>query len=214
MEKCLITRPNHDKVTSYLFAWGKKIIEDSDLSKIQFLDLSAENATNKKVESYLKKQNPKIVLFNGHGSSTQIFGFKEEVLIEKDKNEELLKGKIIYSLSCDSARKLGKSIVEKGAEAFIGYKNAFILGTEETRESTPLKDNIASSFLKPSNRLSISLLKGNSAKEASIKSKEEFRKEMRKYTSTEAIPGADKIFSALLWNMSNQVVLGNENSAL
>ena len=214
MEKCLITRPNHDKVTSYLFAYSKKIMEEIYPSKIQFLDLAEGDANTKNVESYLEKQNPKIVLFNGHGSSTQIFGFKEEVLIEKDKNEELLNEKIVYSLSCDSARTLGKSAIEKGAKAFIGYKNAFILGTEETRESTPLKDNIASSFLKPSNRLSISLLKGNSAKEASRKSKEEFKREMRKYTSTEAIPGTDKIFSALLWNMSNQVVLGNENSSL
>lgn len=214
MVTCLITRPNHDKVTEYLFAWSNKIVESEELKNISFLDLQGENVNKKKVESYLTKQSPEVILFNGHGSPTEIFGFKDEVLIENNVNDSLLKNKIVYALSCSSASILGESAVKKGAKSFIGYKRSFILGTDKNREATPSKDTIASSFLEPSNRVSISILKGNSAEEASRKSKEEFKREITKYASTKAMPGAERIASALLWNMSNQVVLGDKEAKI
>jgi len=193
MVKCLITRPNHDKVTEYLFAWSNEILKNEELKSISFLDLQGENANKKNVESYLFNQSPEIVLFNGHGSPTQICGFKNEVLIENNINDSLLKNKIIYALSCSSASVLGQNAIKKGAKSFIGYKRSFILCTDKNRETTPLKDNIAHSFLGPSNRLSISILKGNSVNEASHKSKEEFKKEISTYTSTKAMPGANEL---------------------
>lgn len=214
MVKCLITRPNHDKVTEYLFAWSNEILENKELKNISFLDLQGENANKKKVESYLSKQSPEVVLFNGHGSPTQIYGFKNEILIENNTNDSLLKDKIIYALSCSSASVLGQNAIKKGAKSFIGYKRSFILCTDKNRETTPLKDNIAHSFLEPSNRLSISILKGNSVNEASHKSKEEFKKEISKYASTQSMPGVDIVASALLWNMNNQVVLGYKEAKI
>lgn len=214
MVKCLITLPNHDKVTSYLSAWSKEVLESNELKEVRFFDLKGKDANKEKVESYLKKQNPKVVLFNGHGSPTEICGFKDEILIQNNNNDFLLKEKIVYALSCSSAAVLGKSSIEKGADSFIGYKRSFILCTDRNREATPLKDNIAYSFLEPSNRLSIFILKGNTTKEASHKSKEEFKKEISKYASTKAMLGADRIVAALLWNMTNQVVLGNQEAKI
>ncbi len=80
---------------------------------------------------------------------------------------------------------------------WVGYKKSFILCTDKNREATPLKDNLASSFLEPSNKLSISILKGRSIEESSTKSKEEFKKEISKYASSKSMPGADKIAAAL-----------------
>lgn len=213
MTKCLITRPNHDKVTSYLFHWSNEIIDSDYPEQVYFLDLKGKEANRNKVESYLKKQNPRVVLFNGHGSDSIICGFKDEILIDK-KNEELLKGKIVYSLSCSSANGLGVSATKKGADAFIGYKNSFMIYTDAEREATPLKDSIAAAFLNPSNRVSISLLKGNTAKEASDKSKEESKKEIKKFFVSNAFEGSERIAVALLWNMNNQVVLGNEEAKI
>ena len=153
-------------------------------------------------------------MFNGHGDDNIICGFKDEPLIETGKNDELLKGKIIYSLSCSSARKLGESSVNKGADAFVGYRNSFMLFTDADSEAAPLKDSIAASFLKPSNKLSISLLKGNTAQEASNKSKEEFRKEIKKFLSSKAIDGSGRIASALFWDMSSQAVIGNQEARI
>ena len=176
MVKCLITRPNHDKVTSYLFAWSMEIINFPYENQIRFFDLAAEKATKSNFESYIKKQDPEVVLFNGHGDYDKVCGFKDEVIIQKGKNEDLLKGKIVYSLSCSSASELGESAVLKGTKTFIGYQEPFVIYTDSDRETTPLKDGVASSFIRSSNILSISILKGKTVKESSIKSKEEFRR--------------------------------------
>ncbi len=214
MIKCLITRPNHDKVTSYLFEWSKGILNSKYSTEIQFLDLSAKEANKNKVESYLKKQSPRVVLFNGHGDNNTVCGFKDEPLIESNENDVLLKDKIVYALSCSSAKNLGKSSIKKGTDAFLGYKNSFVLFTDTERETAPLKDKIAASFLNPSNRVSISLLKGNTAEEASSKSKEGFKKEIKKFLSSKAIDGSDRIASALFWDMSSQVVIGNQEAKI
>ena len=213
MNKCLITRPDHDKVTSYLFQWTKDILKSNSMN-IRFFNLEGKDANREKVESYLKKQDPRLVLFNGHGSYNSICGFKNEILIEMGENDGLLKEKIIYALSCSSARKLGLSAVEKGAEAFIGYKNPFILYTNSDSEATPLKDDIAASFLNPSNRVSFSLLKGNTAQEASNKSKEEFKREIRKHSASSSILGSDMIVAGLLWDLNSQVVLGKSDARI
>jgi len=214
MVKCLITLPNHDKVTCYLFAWSREILEEVYPTDIEFLRIEAEDVTLEKVESYLKKQNPRVVLFNGHGSYSLICGFKDQPIIASGKNEGLLKDKIVYSLSCSSAKKLGVDAVEKGAEAFIGYNQDFVMFTDSDREATPLKDRVAESFMQPSNRLSISLLKGKSASESSNKSKEYFKREIRKYLTGESIEGSEQIVRGLLWDMINQVVLGNPEAKI
>ena len=116
-----------------------------------------------------------------------------------------------YALSCSSAKKLGKEAVKTKEGVFIGYKDSFMLYTNSNRETTPLKDEIAASFLEPSNKLSISLIKGNTAQEASDKSKEEFKSEIRKFMVSKPIEGSERIAMALLWNLNNQIVQGNKN---
>jgi len=214
MIKCLITQPNYDKVSSYLFHFGKEILKENYPFEIQFMNLEGENVNKSKVESYLKKQNPEVVLFNGHGNDWTICGYKNESLIIMNENEELLKEKIVYSLSCNSAAKLGKNAVLKGTKAFIGYSDSFMMYTDSEREATPLKDSITSSFLNPSNKLSISLLNGKSADESSRKSKEEFQKETEKYLTGKLFEGSERIAAALLWNMSNQVVIGDKEARI
>lgn len=214
MVKCLITRPNHDKVTSYLFYWSKEILDFPYKREIQFLDLKDEKVNRKNVESYLKKQNPRLVLFNGHGSDKCIFGFKDEPLVVLGENEELLQKRISYALSCSSAKELGKKAVETKEGSFIGYKDSFMLYTNSDSEATPLKDEIAASFLRPSNKLSISLIRGNSAQQASDKSKEDFKKEIRNFLTSKSIEGGERIAMALFWNLNNQVVLGDKEACV
>lgn len=214
MIKCLVTQPNSDKVTSYLFHFGKEILKQNYQTQVQFMSLEGDKANRINVESYLKKQDSQVILFNGHGNDWVICGYKDEELIIMNDNEDLLKDKIVYSLSCSSAAKLGKNAVKKGTRAFIGYSDSFMIYTDSVREANPLKDNIAASFLKPSNKLSISLLNGKSAEESSKRSKEEFQKETKKYLTGKLFEGSERIAMALLWNMDNQIVLGDKDAKL
>lgn len=116
----LITRPEHDKVTTYLSTWSEELILLAAEKGIQYKDLCAENATKEEVEKYLRKQNPKLIILNGHGSPDAISGHKNEPIITRGQNEDILAEKIIYARACHSAAELGPAAIAKGAVAFIG----------------------------------------------------------------------------------------------
>ena len=79
----------------------------------------------------------------------------------------------------------------------------------------PLNDKIASLYLKPSNEIMFSLLKGRTAKEADNKSKKMMVENMKKILAMKQKeePGAIGMFKILWENYEGQVVLGNEEAS-
>lgn len=205
----LITRPKHDTTTHYLYCWNKLVLEEADKRGIPFVDFSGERANRKDVEKFLVKQNPSLVIFNGHGDADLIKGHKDEILIKLRENENLLRSKIIYAVSCRSAQVLGKEGVSSGIKCFLGYTDDFVFIFDKAKTAEPLQDGLAKNFLQPSNTLVKSLLKGNTTKEAYQKSQRSF-KEIVNCLLTSEVPGAENIVWWLLWDKDNQVLLGDE----
>jgi len=194
----LITRPNHDLITSYLFHWSKLVIEEAEKKGIKVLDLQGNKATKKTFASYMKKHEATFIFFNGHGSETTITGHNNEILIEIDKNEKILAKKIIYARSCNAANKLGLSCIKHHALAFIGYRRKFAVGYNPSKITNPLKDEIAELFIEPSNLIPISLLKGNAVKKAYEKSQNAMWRNLMFMLSTKASP-SQKDAAPYLW---------------
>src|SRR3989338_11612523 len=132
----LITFPNDDVTTYYLFIWEKSVLDYASKKGIDFTKFEGKEAIRPTIEKFLSKVNPRFVIFNGHGDERSISGFHKKKIIEMNVNEETLKSKIVYSISCRSACELGKSCVNKGAEAFIGYKDDFIFPTDNNKSAT------------------------------------------------------------------------------
>lgn len=171
MKKTLFVRPSHDDVTSYLYYFSKELVKESDLKGFTTLNKEKEKANKKIVIEIIEKHNPDFIMFNGHGSPTVICGHDNEPIIEYGKNHNVLKNKIIYSLSCSSAAELGKRVADDKT-TFIGYVDEFALGMDITCQATIYRDKRARLFLEPSNLLVKSLLKGNSVTQAVIKAKQ------------------------------------------
>lgn len=89
----LLTRPNHDIGTNYLYYWSEVAVNLTYGFKI--LDLKGSKANRVNFASYIKNHQPSIVFFNGHGSENSIYGYNDEVIIESNNNEYLLNGSII-----------------------------------------------------------------------------------------------------------------------
>jgi hypothetical protein len=66
MSNVLITRPKYESATHYLYYWSSVIVNEAK-KKGKVYDLEKEKATKQKLESYLKKMKPEIVIINGHG---------------------------------------------------------------------------------------------------------------------------------------------------
>lgn len=208
----LVTRPNHDLITTYLFHWSALVIKKAKQKGMKVLDLASSKADYNTFKSYIDKHEPSLVFFNGHGNKDVITGQNNEPLVEVNKNEKLLTGKIVYARSCDAAAYLGKKCIKSGTLAFIGYKRKFTLGYSPSKSSNPLKDEIARLFLEPSNIIPISLIKSNTVKDAYRKSQNYLWRNFQFMLSTKAT-SAQKDAAPYLWaNRKYQVVLGDENS--
>lgn len=214
MNSFLITLPNYDDATGYLFEYSKEIIRFAVSKGKKALQLSKPRLTRRNVESAISKQDVNLILFNGHGDTDTIYGDKingkEEPLIRAGINHKILGKKLVYARACNAASELGAAIAEcRGC--FIGYKMPFSFWTDERHSSTPLKDNIAGLFLLPSNALAMALIKGQTAREAYDKFIALSQGNMLKLLKTKDEPGA--LASAMvLWNnIQGQTICGDES---
>ena len=208
----LITRPNHDDTTHYLFYWSKQLIEFAKKKGIFVFDLLGKKANKEEFTSYIHKKNPSLIILNGHGAEDMVTGHDMQTIIKVGENDILLKSRITYAISCRSAKKLGPESIKSGAKAYIGYSDDFIFFYEPTKITNPLNDNTARLFLEPSNELVSSLLKGNTVGESCERSKGHFRDNIKKLLTSESSDESQVYVRYLWWNMRNQACLGDKNA--
>lgn len=203
----LITRPNHDIATNYLYYWCVILINLAKKRKISVSDLAKDRANALEFTSVVTKTKPKLIVLNGHGDESVVTGHNNEILIQADKNHNLLRGSVVYSRSCKSARKLGPQAVMAGCKAYIGYNEDFVFVTEDTKISRPLDDKTAQLFLEPSNQVVISLLKGHTPIESNKRSKEAYKRNIQKLMSSSSTKENVELIPNLVWDYMHQVCL-------
>ncbi len=211
--KTIITMPNYDEATSYLYCYAKELVEFAAKQRISLVQLKRPRLRRNILEASITKQQPQLFLFNAHGDEGTIYGDKigveTEYLVKENENHQLLEGKLTYARACSAAASLGKTCTKKNG-CFIGYNQPFSFWIDTSRSTTPLKDKTAQLFLRPSNELAMALLQGKSAREAAQTFDHLSKKNIRWLLGRKDEPGA--LASAmLLWNnLMAQEVLGNE----
>ncbi len=210
----LITRPNHDYATNYLFMWSKFILDAASKAKIPIVDLVGKKATRKNFESYVKKLKPNFIMINGHGNNDFVCGQKNEILVKKGDNDGILNNTVVYARSCSSASGLGKACAKNVNTTYIGYNADYFFMFDEDKLFHPLEDKSARMFLEPSNYVALSLLKGHTAQEANQRSKNEMRKNILKLLANTATDGDQSMLPLMISNYNHQVCLGNGNATI
>lgn len=208
----LITRPKYDETTHYLFYWSQEIIELAKKKSIQVLDLAKERANKKEFVSIVTKKQPLFIFFNGHGNADRVNGHENKVLVKVGENEGVLKSKIVYALSCKSAKKLGPQSIKIGAIAYLGYDDDFVFVYNLGKISKPLNDNLAALFLRPSNQLVKSLLKGHSIEDSYKRSRDLFIGNIQELLTSKPSP-YDYAIPYLMWDLGHLVCLGNKSAS-
>lgn len=208
----VITLPNYDYVTNYLSVFSGKILTEANNHNLKVKKLEADQAVREQFEKVMNKLDYQMIIFNGHGSETTITGHKGKVLVQNGINEKLLHERIVYARACNAGQVLGNECVKDSKSGcFIGYSLPFMFFIDQRWQLSPHKDNIAPLFLEPSNIVPISLIKGNSAKEAHENSKKQILKNINKIlrkTNNEALA-----YAQVLWNnYTGQVLIGNANA--
>lgn len=207
-----LTRPNHEPTVSYLFAWAEKILESSLKKNIFSIDLPGSQANKKQFVSSIKKYKPSFIYLNGHGSQNSVTGFDNEPILSFADNEEITKDSVVYTLSCQSAKRLGKSCVSRGAGSYLGYDDDFIFVFDEEAKTNLYEDKTAANFLDPSNDLVEAVLAGKSTGEAFESSQNGFEQSIIKFSLSEATAQERELLPYLLWDRQHQVCLGDRQT--
>lgn len=211
----LITRPNDDPLLNALFHWCKPIILEAQRKQFNIFDLKAKYAVKTKFESYVSRNNPNLIFFNGHGSKDSIQGYNNEVLVDSTNCLQLLKGAIVYVRSCRAGASLGIiSTKPGGAIAFIGYSTRFWLILSKSRSTLPMLDPVAKFFLETSNLVPLSLIKGNNVEEAHKKSRSAMLRSYLFMNSSKATSEQRQAAGFLYLNYLFQVVYGKKTAKL
>ena len=115
-------------------------------------------------------------------------------------NVNLLRGTIVYTISCYTAAQLGNCAVKYGAEAYVGFKDLMLFPVDDVNSQDIFRD-VHKMFLNE-------LLTGHTIKESTEKT-EKFENELislYKRTKYISLP--------LLWNKLNRKVIGNSGASL
>jgi hypothetical protein len=164
MTKMLITRPDDDIGSNYLFLWSGEVIDYAKKRNWAVEKAEYDKATRKEFESRIKNK-PDFVFINGHGEEDLVHGHSREVIVDL-ANSSILKNTIVFARACNCLKGLGKESVARGCRAFIGYWKELWVPRLHSCESVPLQDPLAKPVLEVSNAVPIAILKGHTVEEA------------------------------------------------
>ena len=204
-----------DAPTEYLDSWFGKIVELVKKQKdTKLFELKKERANRKELTELIEKENPQLVIFNGHGNDELITGFKQEILVRCNDNESILAGKIVHSMACESAKKLGQKCIIIGTRSFIGYKEKFNL-VHLNKKSVPeqLGDPIARFFIEPAYEAVIALVEGKTTGDAYTKSQNAYRENLTMLLTNNCTEYNTVLASRLYHNFQHQVCLGDKSAS-
>lgn len=210
----LITQPNFDKTTQYVSVWSEEVEEFSLERGNKTITLKGRRYNRAEFESIIRKTAPQLIMLNGHGNDNEVAGQDNEVILDLESAEEIVKGKIIYALSCSAAKVLGHNCIKKGAVAFIGYSKEYIFLHSHIKVSRPREDKRAALFFKPSNQIPVSLIKGNTAQESYQDSKDILRRAILDLLNSETSNAERVCLPYLVWNYRHLTLLGYEEAKL
>lgn len=210
----LVTRPEYDYTTRYISAWAENYLKLSKQKGYAVVDLRRKRANRKEFESVIKKIKPVFIILNGHGNSDEVAGDDNETLVDINTNAEILAGKITYALSCQSAKNLGAKVGSYADTAYVGYKEDFAFVRIEKYGRKPAEDALAGFFLKPSNAIVVSLLKGHSAGDSFYRGQQEFTKNIQMLLTSKVKSADSSALRFLVWDLKHLTLCGDKNKVV
>ena len=195
--RVLTINPEIDCLTRYLLVWTEKVIKTFE-NRCEFISLKRQNATRERMIGTLIKKNIDVVLFNGHGSNTQIQG-QNEIIFSTD-DVSILNGKIVHALSCNTAKTLGPIAKDSGAKEYVGYDEQFVLFYQNSKVGHPDSDNTAKLFLDPAFIAPRALLEGKTGNEAVELARKAYNRSIKEALNSDIQSDNDQFIGWLFWD--------------
>jgi hypothetical protein len=126
----LVIRPKFDEVTEYSYRWGDDPVNLLKQANYGVVDLRGRPVTKAEVKQAIERDDPEIVVHYDHGEEDGWLGSPtERVMTSADA--QLLSGRVVYTMNCLSAKKLGVEAWKNKAKVYVGYIDVFAFTTDE-----------------------------------------------------------------------------------
>jgi len=158
--------PSYELVTRYAASWQTSILSAASSAGLPYVDLYGSNATRTNFEQAIGTQDPILISIMGHGNYNTIACQNNETLLQGGVNTNILAGRVVYDLSCQAGRDLGRTAFNEGAISFLGYAEDFWVGYSYGNHAdggmlNPLDDEVSRAFFEPHNVAPISYIQGS-----------------------------------------------------
>ena len=205
-KSAIFLRPDYELVTRYGAAWQTPILNAASGVGLPYIDLYASNATLGNFSSTLNSTDPILVNIMGHGNYNFIAGQNDALLLQGGFNTNILAGRVVYNLSCQAGRDLGRTAVNEGAISFLGYSEDFWISYTYGNHSdggmlNPLVDETARGFFESHNAAPISYIRGSTIPDSYSSSQSTSNYWINVWEQIDS-----QIAALLVWNRDYQVL--------
>ena len=208
----VFSRPTIDPSKAYLFGrwWLWWPVGEAGIRALDVIDLGGDLATRVDLRLALDEHDPAFFVACGHGSPTQLAGQydalgRPDIMLDL-RNADWMRGRIVFLLSCSTAKELGPKIIEQGGVAYIGYSEDFYWIVKNPNR--PGGDPYARAFGSAVVAVPLTLLRGGTVQAAYERSIETFNKYIEHWRQSED-PYAREMIKFLLWDRDATTTLGD-----
>jgi len=124
--KMILIRPNvpGDAYTEQFSYDAAELVKNMAIAKnIGVIDLGGNDASREKVTANISEEDPEFICHYDHGGTYTLWGQENNALEAAldTNNVNLLKGRVVSTVSCLSAGGLGPAAISACAKAYLGY---------------------------------------------------------------------------------------------
>lgn len=129
--EALVVRPilEGDEVTPYSYRWADDPIRDLKNGHFNVNDLGGREVQKTELSEAIASRDPYIVVHYDHGDEDAWIGNRAEPILT-GADAGILSGRIVYTMNCLSAKRLGVAAWRAGAKAYVGYVDTFAFTLE------------------------------------------------------------------------------------
>jgi hypothetical protein len=130
MRDCVFVLPEFDDASMYSHLWGVRLIEQIK-DDVNVILLEREGATRENFEKALQEHPEATICFEDHGSEDCLCAQDGMTCVLDTSNVEKVAGKIVFTMACLSAAKLGAVAYARYGCVYVGYIKEFTFTVED-----------------------------------------------------------------------------------
>jgi hypothetical protein len=133
MPEALVVAPKFDDATVYSYNWSREVVDELRAHGYTVTDIGGRPVRRSEVEEQLRRLPSALYIHYNHGSEDAHWGTATEAVVDL-QNVDLLSGREVYCMNCESAKVLGAEAVKRGCLVYWGYTDVFAFTSDAPAE--------------------------------------------------------------------------------